>query len=558
MPEAVSNGNQGGRKANGHRDFWKELKFCRKMPISGLVPGRLGCFVGLNSAVALANRDVTMRRMCFLQGKAAFFFLPVLLTVASCTKNRVKQHVPAPEQGAEGADSSAPAPGELTAPGQTGSGGPGSAAIPAIPQRRGPYAPVPPGYNLAMVQQMAAAHKAARGVGFQYVYLTPTAAQDREMANTIRVAIGKAWNHLSWQPELDIPEDVSNGAGLVFALNAQKIWGANAATNWNYLANCSPKSNISVSPAPRGDCARFDAAQPIAAERFAFNATNGGPYANVHKTPPFFGSFRQKYRMGPIFATSTQKEAIVCGPRIIAYRVVFPDLPRGATLPPYSNMQEALELVRQGKGLLYSYTTDEFDGRDGGSIRYTRAPTDKDQRSTGSLRASPNDDGTAVASEWWIQLPNGFMYYSIHGEGSQERGKAEFPFATDPANWKQDADLTTGRSCITCHIKGTQAAPSDVEFEGKNGWTANSDLKILNDFSVQKFSDPLVKLTQALSDDESGLNDKIISGTIEPVKRAIMVVEGAYRGRDNGSCVAFCDGKFSSRRRNLCETMPAK
>ena len=259
-----------------------------------------------------------------------------------------------------------------------------------------------------------------------------------------------------------------------------------------------------------------------------------------------------------MFAVTTQKDAIVCGPRIAAFRLVFPDVPKGQPLPTYSNAKEAMELVKQGKGLIYSFTTDEFDGRDEGSIKYKNAPTDKDQRSTGALRAAPGDDSTAVASEWWIQLPNGFMYYSIHGEGSQERGKAEFPFATDPANWKQGADLTTGRSCITCHMKGSQAAITDAEFEGKNGWTANSDLKVLNDFTTTRFGDPMAKLTQALSDDQTGLNDKIMSGTIEPIKKAIATVEGTYPGRRNGSCNSFCDGKFGSKRRNLCETLPAK
>lgn len=430
--------------------------------------------------------------------------------------------------------------------------------IPPGQEQRAPYQSVPDGYSDAQVQQWASAHRAKAGDGYRYIYLSQTVAADKDKANVLRVAIAKAWNHLSWQRDIDIPEDVSNGTGLVFAVKPEKIWGADASANWQFVAKCSPKANISISPAPRGDCKAFDAAQPVLAERFVFNAVNGGPYANVHKTPESYSRFTQKYRLGPIFSTSTQKDAIVCGPRITAYRLAFKDVPRGTALPAYKNAVEALELNRQGKGLIYAYTTDEFDGRDNGDIRYKNAPTGRDQRGTGALKAAPNDDGTAVASEWWIQLPNGFIYFSIHGEGSQERGKGEFPFAIDPANWKQGATLATGRSCITCHIAGTQAARPDAQFDGINGWSSSAELDQLNQYTVKRFMDPMTVLIRSLSDGAGALNDKMTSGTLEPIKSAISVVEGPYKGRNNGSCNSFCKGKFSSKRKNLCETLPAK
>lgn len=402
--------------------------------------------------------------------------------------------------------------------------------------RQGPYKPVPAGYGTDTINKWVAAHKAAKGDGYKYVYVPADVASNADQANILRVAAGKAWNHLSWKPEIDVPEDASEGTGLVLALNAKKIWDADAETNWGYLAGCTPKRNISVSPAPRGDCANFPAGEPVAIPRFVYNATNGGPYANVHKTPPQYGSFRAKFKPTSITHVSTHKEAIVCGPRITAYRKV----------------------TVNGQELLYSYSSDEFDGRDKGAIRYKNAPTDKDQRGTGALNAGPNDGNTAIAAEWWIQMPNGFIYYSIHGEGSQERGKAEFPFAIDPANWKQGATLATGRSCITCHAQGIQSAPSDSEFEGKNGWTSNADLKVLYDDSRTKFQRGMRALVDGLSDGGQELNERLISGTIEPISKAIRIIEGPFKGQ-NGSCRSFCNGKYGpSRGNNLCESLPEK
>jgi hypothetical protein len=403
------------------------------------------------------------------------------------------------------------------------------------PGKADEYKAVPSGYGANMVNKWVAAHKKAKGSGYKYVYVPTENASDKETANVLRVAAAKAWNHLSWKSELDLLEDVSEGSGLVFALDAKKIWGADAERNWGYVANCTPKGNISISPAPRGDCQRFGTDEAVAIPRFVFNATNGGPYANVHKTPPFFQNFAQKYRMSPIKAVSTHKEAIVCGPRITAYRTV----------------------EFQGKQLLYSYSSDEFDGRDNGQIRYRNAPTERDQRQTGALNAGPGDGQTAIASEWWIQLPNGFMYYSIHGEGAQERGKAEFPFAIDPANWKQQATLATGRSCITCHATGIQAAKSDKEYAGKNGWTSNAELDKLYKGSRGQFQGAMRKLVDALSDGDAKLNDRMVNGTIEPIAKAIRLIEGPYRG-GNYACDSFCNGKFSARRRNMCDTIPEK
>jgi hypothetical protein len=269
--------------------------------------------------------------------------------------------------------------------------------------------------------------------------------------------------------------------------------------------------------------------------QFVFNAVNGGPYANIMQTPPDFGSFQQKFSLGAIKYVATHHEAIVCGPRITAYSPV--------------NIN--------GVDTYYAWTSDEFDGRDEGNINYTTAPGEGDQRETGAFNAGPGDSNTAIASEWWIQLPNGFMYWGIHGEGGQERGKAEFPFAIDPANFKQNNDLSNGRSCITCHAQGTQGAKTDPDKGGQNGWAAQSDLDAFYTVQRNKFQAALKTLVQGLSDGTDDLNNRMILGTIEPISRAIMLVEGAYPPGTN-DCSGFCNGKYGPSRQNLCETLPAR
>lgn len=393
---------------------------------------------------------------------------------------------------------------------------------------------VPAGYGPEMVKKWADAHKAAKGAGYQYVFIPADKAADKDTANTLRVATGKVWNHLSWQKELDLPEDISGGAGLAFALNATKVWGAEADRNWNFIAKCSPKSNISISPANRRGCDGFDGAQPAPIPRFVFNAVNGGAYANIHKTPGSFSSFKQKFKLGSVKHNSTHKEAIVCGPRISTYRTVS----------------------YNGQELAYAYTTDEFDGRDRGNINYKSAPTDRDQRNTGAMNGGPGDTNTAVASEWWMQLPNGFMYWGIHGEGSQERGRAETPFAIDPANWKQSWELQTGRSCITCHSSGVQSAPSDAQYAGKDGWTSNEELSTFYAGIRTKFQASMRTIVTAMSDGEASFNGQLVDGTLEPTAKAIMLIEGPFTGNQN--CSFFCSGKYGPSRQNLCSTLPAR
>ena len=401
-----------------------------------------------------------------------------------------------------------------------------------------PFAPVPSGYNAAMVQTWA-----AQAAGKKVVYIDPAVVGDKDMTNILRVALGKMWNHLSWAPNIDIPQDISNGAGLAWAIDINNMWGSNATANWGAIANCTASPNASVRPGPTDFCKTFDANAPVPIPQLVENMANDGVYDNIHNTPADFQSFQQKFNLGSLQYTSTHHDAIVCGPRIVGYR----------------------QVAVNGQNLWYSFTTDEFDGRDGGNINYTNAPTDSDQRDTGSFNAGPGDSNTAVASEWWMQLPNGFMYWGIHGEGGQQRGQAEFPFAIDPMNWAtSESALQTGHSCIACHASGIHGATSDASIQGQNGWTSQTTL---NQFYAQvsgKFQTAMGTVIKGMSDAPDTLNQQMISGLVEPISRAFMLVEGRYNASNpNGQCTSFCDGKFAggnqsgSTNANACAQLPA-
>ena len=184
-----------------------------------------------------------------------------------------------------------------------GSAGAASAAVGAAgaagaPGKHAAYSPPPAGYSITTVQQFVAAAQATHS-GYHYVYVPPENVADPVMLNELRIAMGKTWNHLNWNVALDIPEDISSGAGLVFAMNAPKIWGAQSETNWGYGAACTARPDVSVSPAQAPDCQTYAQTDPIPIPNFVYNFTNGGPYMNIQQTPPDFGTFQNSFALIP-------------------------------------------------------------------------------------------------------------------------------------------------------------------------------------------------------------------------------------------------------------------
>src|SRR5262249_40571654 len=134
-------------------------------------------------------------------------------------------------------------------------------------------------------------------------------------------------------------------------------------------------------------------------------------------------------------------------------------------------------------------------------------------------------------------------------------------FAIDPANWKQGDDLVVARSCITCHTTGINGSRSDTNIAGQNGWTSQADLDTFYGQIRGKFQASMRQIVSALSADSplsdgTDLNQQLINGTIEPISKAIELVEGSYKPSSN-DCSFFCNGKYSTRN-PLCETTPVQ
>ena len=398
--------------------------------------------------------------------------------------------------------------------------------------------PVPADYGLEMAKTWVAAHKASHP-DWKYVYIAPEVVTNNETLNLHRVAVLKIWNSLSFTKTIDLGEDASDGHCLVRALNPQAIW-ANAATeNWGYISNATPKRNIAIAPAPVGSLKAFTADENalVSSGRFVFNASNGGPYANVMATPPDYKSFLQKYPLSPVVAASAHTEAIVCGPRMTGWRTVQVN----------------------GVSRYYAGTSDEFSGRSGAPAPYRdKAPTENESPdfAHGSFIFPKGDTPRGLVSEWWMQLPNGMLYYGIHGEAGQERGTTEKSFAVDPANWAQNGDLATGRSCFTCHVNGVQAAASD--YAGQNGWTSAEELRKLYDPVRTEFRAAMQQIVAAVADRDVVLNDAIVNGVKEPISRAIALIEGPFAGSNPG-CETFCpDKNGKSKFGDLCSKLPLR
>jgi hypothetical protein len=358
----------------------------------------------------------------------------------------------------------------------------------------------------------------------KYTYV-PTDLIGKPEASIVRVGVFKALNHLALNnTEIVNGTDVT-GHCILYKFNIKDYFGDKAEQKWNIIASTRGQLRVIVSPAPQGALQSFNANDPVAMDRLTFNATQGGIYSAVIDAPDFVDTFNRVFRPNPeILAVSDHKEAIVCGPRQISYQKL-PD------------------------GRLYAKSGDEFFGVNGKEVQFgaNQAPiSSQNYRSGNGIVIIPSARGGSVAAEAWVEMKNGFIAYYIHGEGNQARTKAEHPFAIDPTNEGQDYDLTTGRSCITCHVNGTQAAVSDHAGQGK--WTSAEDLNKLYDGTRSKFKVALGKVVSAMSSDDT-ISKELMSGLREPVFYNIKRIEKAAGvGRNNfyDSCSSFCGGKFKN------------
>ena len=347
----------------------------------------------------------------------------------------------------------------------------------------------------AQMNEWVNAHKgSANNANYKYVYIPPSMLANQELANLARVGLFKALNHTAINaPAIHVGEDVSDGHCAVYAIDVSKLWGNNGVRKWGVIA--SAQGRRPFSPAPRIAAKAFDANAPAPADQVAYNAVYGNVYNELINAPRNESGLRQRLRMPrQVTAFGAKKEAIVFGPRIFWLR-------------------------ENAQGVKYWASGDNFFGQRGAEIPYNSSQTPR-FKGNGSQVTVWNTH----ASEAWHDMPNGFLAYYIWGNGTQERSKAEKSFVIDPNN-KRTRDLINGRSCISCHISGPQAVPSDLQ---GGSWTDNTVLAQKYAESRTKFQAAMRQIVEKVSTGPKEFNEQVITGAFpkEPVDVLIRRVEG--------------------------------
>jgi hypothetical protein len=318
------------------------------------------------------------------------------------------------------------------------------------------------------------------------------------------------------QKEIYVGEDASDGNGMLFAFDVRKIFGAaNAEAKWRLVSGADTRGVSGMISAPQyGRLKRFKYSNLEAVSRVVYNLLSPGVYVQLLDTPAFERGLRQEkgFPNKTCKGWTAQKNAIVYGSRVSCYR-------------------------ETSTGKAYWATSDDFDGREGEPIPHMRGRVAPQFRGDGMVG---RPDAGTIASEAWLEMENGFIAYYIWGNANQRRGRAEL-FVEDPENVSAGFNfkyLETGRSCITCHTQGPQAAPSDMATaiedgtftgqrlaEAKKYWTSNAELNTYYAKSRTPFVAAMKKLVDSLSDGDKNLNRKLTQGGTEPILMVLKVID---------------------------------
>jgi hypothetical protein len=360
------------------------------------------------------------------------------------------------------------------------------------------------------ITQWVEADKAKRGAAgatVRYTYIPVDFFRDPKELNYARVGLSKAINSVAVAAtDIVSPEDVSEGHGVVFALDLSKYWGAEALRKWEIAARGQSKDVFS--PARRLDLAPFDANQPVPADRLAYNLLHGGVYNDLIDTPEFGRQLNRRLGAGEPTEKIGVQNAITFGPRYAQRR-------------PMAN----------GRGSLWE-AFDDFNGTRRELIWINGARGVPQFRGDGMVA----DYGT-VAAEVWHHMPNGLIAYYIWGNANQERTKAEQSFVVDPLN-NRDRQVMTG-FCIFCHAGGVQAAPNDMDKAVKEGrvrdleaarafWTPQQQVTARYAEDRQIYLDAMRKVVTGISGGDENFNEGVITAADgkEPCYLLISTISG--------------------------------
>jgi len=406
------------------------------------------------------------------------------------------------------------------------------------------------GVAMANVTDWVAKDKAKRGADskyFRYAYIPFSMLKDQTSANAARVALFKALNSTAvYESGNYVGDDVSDGQGAVYAIDVRKLWGQanpdDGVAVYNCVANPLDKDgNVALRTGiisiERMSLANFPADQPVNAARLVYNLLFPNVYDVLIDTPQFQSDLLRDLGIDQIdydkiLAWVGIKDSIVFGPRVA-------------------------KMVRTVDGRNYWASQDYFDGAEHTEMPYAHdvspVPVLEGDDGWVTLPGRNNDgsysydQGAAEASEAWVEMRNGFLAYYIWGNAHQERGRAEQSFVIDPDN-QVNGYLLTGRSCITCHKSGPQAAPNqmrqlvdagtvtqDVE-KAKEIWTPQTTLDQYYDETKSHFSAAMTQIVNQVSDDDPAQNASWIHGQgDEPIKFLVTYVEAGNLDGPTGS-----------------------
>ena len=346
------------------------------------------------------------------------------------------------------------------------------------------------------VDAWVTADKAKRSGNIGYAVMPSHFLGKKDDMNLARIGLSKAINSVAMAAtEIHNPIDVSEGHGLVFALELDKYWGAEAAQKWSFTAAGRQQRAFSpITPQQALPPRAFDGSKAVPFDRLVYNMLHGGMY--IALTDMEASGTRQKQKLGinpqtPPTIRSGVKDAIVKGPRFM----------RRLELP-------------NGQGA-YWESFDDFNGRRtdlpwrNGSLPYRRFDGMYLDRTW-----------TTVASESWSHMKNGMINYYIWGNANQRRSKAEISFVVDPLNPKSGS-LLNG-SCIYCHVGGTQVAPADMWKHAEENSRVSKEFwsdqeKITEAYIKDRkiFQDAMTKVVLGISDGTPEYNESVYGFTLE-------------------------------------------
>ena len=351
-----------------------------------------------------------------------------------------------------------------------------------------------------------------------------TAAQ-KENANLARTGFLVALFHTSFEKELAGFQDVSDGHCALYKVDLQKVWGNDWNRKWDIIKTDGGIADNSFDPA-RQNFPSFSAKDRtdlqrnvISAHRLAYGLTFPANYVALVDSPEGVGDLRS----GRDLVVGGYKNGIPCGPRITVTRYV----------------------TIRGQQRVFFLTGDPSNARANEATGEIRLP-----RNNGN--DLPRYPGRQISGgEGYHQLPNGFFRYFVFRNPGTVGTKALASGVIDPANFRNNFHLVTGRSCISCHSNGVRGAPMDSY--GQEGWSSEAEWEKYFTEVRDEFRASKKFIVDAVSDGSPEFNRKLTFGsTREPVAFLIEMVEGKYessnrRYRPYGRCEVNGVNKFAKQ-----------